>query len=845
MEWKKYTITTSEEAVSMLRSRTEGLESAEADRRLLEYGRNTVEEEDSFFWRIVNKRIRSLLSWVFLLAVIATFVSGNTLESLCILLFLFVNAGIEMYQQFHSDEAARVLRQYLISTVQVQRGGITQEVPASALVPGDILFLEKGDIVPADVRFLETKNLFVKELSVKGDREKIAKHGDQLSVSPLTLADAENMGFAGTSIVEGWAKALVVATGARTVFGDIASQNTHTEKETNFEKNITNLSNFLAKLLLFGLLVIFALYFLIHGEQASMSDMVVFTLVLAIAVVPEALPALTTLALARGSIALTKKGLVAKRLSAIEDLGSVELLCIDKTGILTKNKLTVTNLVSDEPQELLTMALLAVHDIPSGEAAENFKDPFDKALWQKAEKSVKQAVLQVTRLENKAFSPETRLQRVVVQMGNQKKALLRGAPEEILRRVERLDSFSRRKILESIAEAGYRGERVLAVAGKTLTEGATGLHDEGGFTFQGLITFLDPIKPSIKEELLLAKNLGVKIKVFSGDSKEVVGAAAYAAGIITDRSAVLIGDRFEEFSLPEKIHALEQYSVFARFSPTQEKDAVSLLQKNHVVGMFGSNISDIPTLQKAQVALVSSEAGDMTKESSDILVLENDLKVLIRGIQESRKVFANILKYVKITLASNFGNFYAVTLAALFLPYLPLLPLQILFLNLLSDIPMFAIATDSVDQEKLERPKDQSLHFIIVTATLFGMISSFFDLTIFKIFSEYSPSVVQTVWFVFSVLTEVLLLYSLRSRRWFFRAEQPSWSVSLLSLLAVVIALAVPYTTVGLFLGFEKLVADIWIFMIVVALGYFAVTEIIKRWYYLHSAFFVTKGRIS
>lgn len=836
MEWKKYTTETSDETLSALRTTRTGLPFAEAKRRVLEYGQNAVHVQEVFFWRVLQKRGSSYLSWVFILAAIAAFLFGNIIEATCILLFLLLNASIEIYQEFHSEKAALLLEHFLLPQARVWREGKGQSIPSRFLVPGDIVELSAGETFPADVRFIEGENIVVNEELISGERKQVEKNTTSMDTAPLTLAEARNIGFAGTTLIKGSVTAVVMATGSNTALGDIVFENTRKEKETPFEKNIRNFSHFLVKLLLLGLVGVFILYFLIHGEQVALHEMLIFTLVLAITVIPEAFPAITALALARGSVRLAKKKLVVKRLSAIEDLGSIEILCIDKTGILTEDVLTVTELRGQNPDELLRYALLAAHTTPT--AKEHLSDAFDKALWEKANSSLLSRITQVKRLNALDFNTQTRLQVVLVEETSQNTLIIRGAPEEILRRSGHLDSFTRKNLQDWIREAGMRGERVLAVATKAMPASRRDLHVEGTLTLLGVISFLDPIKADTKKTVVLAQKLGVAIKIFSGDSREAVGAAGYASGLATTGQEVITGTEFEALSLTEQLETLNSYRMFARFSPPQKSAAIQLLEKNYMVGVFGNGITDSEMLRFANVGMVAENAGGISREAADILLLQKDLHVVVEGIQESRRVFANILKYLKITLASNFGNFYSITLAALFLPYLPLLPLQILLLNFLSDIPMLAIATDRVDQEKLERPKDQSIHTIIITATLFGVVSSFFDLTLFKLFSEYNPGIVQTAWFTFSILTEVLLLYSLRSRRWFFRAEPPAFTLSALSLIAVILAVLIPYTAFGTFFGFKELSLTIWFTILGFAVAYFAITEILKRWYYLHSALF-------
>lgn len=832
MEWKKYTIESEDDVLAGFGTSRNGLSTKEAEQRTKEWGLNALNESEHFFWRVLRRRLQSVLLWIFVAVGAITLFLGDYFETGFIFLFLGVNFFVELYQEFHSEKAARLLQHYLVPRAQVIRDGKKQEILSTHIVPGDIVVLSLGDYVPADVRLLEVKGFGSNESLITGESVTTPKRMESLRAMPAEISAAMNMAFAGTSVATGSAIGVVVATGKNTALGDIAHLTAITEKETVFEKNVRNFSRFLAKMLLISLGVIFLLYFLTHGQSVSITAFVVFALVLAVTVIPEALPAITTVALTRGALVLAKKQVVVKRLSAIEDLGSIELLCTDKTGTLTENNLAVTN-IWGEKNTVLEYALLAAGEHVSLGTA---RDSFDKALCAAVTKDIQARLEQYTCIETVPFDPMTRVNSVLMQERGTGKhtRIVRGAPEEILRRVDRVDSYTRNQIQQWITAAGLRGERVLGIA---IQEEATYLKSfsaEGRMRLIGFVTFLDPIKTTAKATIAEAKNLGVAVKIFSGDSREVVGAVAYAAGLITNPKAVITGSEFEALSLAEQIVAVENTFAFARFSPTQKFEALQLLQKSHVVGFLGEGINDAPALKLANVALVVQGASDIAREASDILLLDKDLRVIIDGIKEGRRVFANILKYLKITLAANFGNFYSVTFATLFLPFLPLLPLQILLLNLLSDMPMLAISTDRVDHEKLEQPNRHNMHSILVIATLFGAMSSMFDLAVFSLFAKDGESILQTAWFIFSLITEVLLIFALRSRRWSFQSNRPSFPLAALSVVTLIIAIGLPYSALGQWFGFVHLSAVTLGLLVALALLSFVVIELVKRWYYEH-----------
>ncbi len=832
MNWREHALQDTTRVLERLESSRSGLTTKEAKKRLSLYGKNSIEAGEHFLWKVVRRRTRSLLLWVLFVVAMILFLAGDYFEMSLILLFLVINVFLEVYQEYHAEKAARVLQHYVSPEASVWRDGVLTTIKTYALVPGDVITLIAGDRIPADVRFLETEGVVVDESILTGESISILKTTNVCRQINGGEKEAENIGFAGTNMITGKALAVVVATGAHTTLGDVAELTANTEKETVFEKNVGEFSRFLVKLLFAALVLVFFLYFVVNGESASIIEMVLFTLVLAITVVPEALPAITTVALTRGSLALASKKVIVKRLSAIEDLGSIEILCTDKTGTLTENKLAVADVFGPDTKEVLMMTLLASQVAPTKEAL--LQDPFDKAVYEKVGASLQDAVSRARRLVEFPFNPHTRMGGVVVELAHRPTLIVRGAPEEIFARSSNMSAFDRKQVSEWIAAAGLRGERVLAVASKENHEAKRELAITSELQFQGLVSFLDPLKESARVTLEEARVLGVTVKIFSGDSKEVVGAVAYAVGLTSEPNKVLTGVEFEQLTLPEQIYALEQGSAFARFSPRQKYAALQLLQKSHSVGFLGEGVNDAPALKLAQVALVVDSASDTAREASDVLLLEKDLGVVIDGIREGRKVFANILKYLKITLAANFGNFYSVTLAALFLPFLPLLPLQILLLNLLSDFPMLAIATDRVDHEKLERPNAHNMHSIVMTATLFGLVSSFFDLAIFRIFADGNPATLQTAWFVFSLLAEIILLYSLRTRRWFFKGAKSSFWVGSFSVVVVLAAFVIPYTSLGSALSFTPLPLGA-LGIIFSLLGvYFVATELLKHWYYQH-----------
>lgn len=833
MIWKKFAMEDSVGALAELGSVPDGLSPAMAEKRLGASASNQIREGGTSLFQMLKRRLRSSFLYLLLAAAGLSFFLGERLDGLFILAFIAINAGLEMYQEYHSEKAARLLKQYLVMHARVRRGGKIMMIESREVVQGDIVLVEAGDRLPADMRFLKANGLALDESVMTGESTAVSKVSKILPVPPTEMYEAGNIGFAGTAVTAGYGEGVVFATGKETALGDIASLVSETEHETIFEKGIAQFSRFIMKLVLFTLAIIFVANVFLKGPEADAIELLVFSLALAVSVIPEALPVILTVALSRGSIRLAQKKVIVKRLSAIEDLGSIDILCTDKTGTLTENVLTVSGVNAEDERRCLKLAFAACLEAPTDRG--KLHDAFDLALWQKLSETERKEIQAWTRGESIPFDPERRRNSVLLESEEGREIIVRGAPEEILHLSRGMDTYARKHLMGFVAEAGRTGARVLAVARKPLAaHHAYTAFEEQHLEFIGLIAFTDRLKKTAKHTIEKAENLNVKVKILTGDSKEVAGAVGYAVGLIADPEHVVTGKELEEMPDEERRQAIFDGAVFARVSPRQKYGIIKVLKERHEVGFLGEGINDAPALKLADVAIVVAGAADIAREAADVVLLQKSLETVVDGIKEGRTIFANILKYLKITLTSNFGNFYSVALASLFLPFVPLLPVQILLLNLLSDFPMIAIATDTVDAQELEQPKNYQIHSIILMATLFGVVSSIFDFILFGAFYKVSPEALQTAWFTLSLATEVVLIFSLRTRFAFFKARRASFLLTYLSILALVIALVLPFTPFGAALHFVQPSASFLVFIAVLAIGYFLATETVKRFYYRH-----------
>ena len=836
MRWKKMALPEPEDVIIEMRSRRSGLSSAEVKERLIEYGPNRLSEEASPWPALIKRRFRSSFVYLLLAASALSFFLGERVEASLILLFVLINIGLESYQEYHSEQSIRLLRRYLVSHVRVRRSGEIISIESHQVVPGDIVIVEAGDRLAADLRFFLTRSLTIDESVISGESVPVTKDHAALQFTKSNISDAMNIGFTGTVVISGRGEGVVLATGKKSSLGDIATLTDESRHESTFEKGINHFSRFILRLVAGTLFFIFlANVFLHRGEPTNIADLLIFSLALAVSVIPEALPVITTVTLSRGSIRLAQKKVVVKRLSAIEDLGSVSVLCTDKTGTLTENALAVAEVNAPDRELCLRLASVASVEAPIHRAL--LRDPFDLAVWHAVTEEERIKIAGIARIDTLPFDPGRRRNSVLATIDRKTTLIVRGAFEEVLYHCSDLSEAQRKELIEWGNAAGKAGKRVLAVATRALPRKRTISPElEDKLIYVGLIAFIDPLKKSASKTIADARTLGIAVKIVTGDSRDVAGAVAKAVGLITDvESEVITGAELEALSVAEQRECVERCHVFARISPKQKYMIIELLQEKHEVGFLGEGINDAPALKLANVGIVVQGAADIAKESADIVLLQRNLGTAIEGVREGRIIFANILKYLRITLTSNFGNFYSVALASLFLPFVPLLPIQILVLNLLSDFPMVAVATDNVDQDELERPRSYQVGSIVLMTVFFGFVSSLFDFALFAIFYREGAAALQTAWFLLSVITEIILIFSLRTKFFFLSARRPSWTLISLSILALVTSFSLVESSIGAKV-FHFTPESGHIIMVVLALAvlYFIMTEGVKRYYVQH-----------
>ncbi len=783
------------------------------------------------WWQILLAQFKSPFIYLLFFAAAIAFYLGELIDGTFIIFFVFLSAALGFVQEYSSHKSIALLKKFLVTHVKVWRGGEVLEIENHELVPGDICILEPGDIIPADLRLFKSDNLLVDESALSGESVPVSKT-TILTREATSIHEAINIGFSGTTVLAGKALGVVVGIGSATEMGGIAKLTIETESKGAFEKGIAKLSGFILKMTVGALALLFIANIALKGS-AQIGEVLLFSIALAVSVIPEGLPAVATLLFSKGAVRLAKKHVVAKRLSAVEDLGSIEVLCTDKTGTITENKLTVHGMAAIDERACMFYAVLSSRYV--ADHGKVIPNPFDDALWEKLTSEDKEKTHAYRRLSEIPFDPERKFQSALIENDGIIELVVKGAPEAVLDICVGVSDSLREQELSFVKREGMAGNRTIAVAKKVWKGGSRSyVHgQECDLEYLGVISFIDPIKESAKGAIDRARECGVQIKILTGDGADVAGAVGEKVGLIQSAQEVVIGEVFEKISVGEREKIVEERSVFARVTPEQKYQIIEILQRKYNVGFLGDGINDAPALKIASVALAVNTASDIARDSADIVLLSPSLAVIIDGITGGREIFTNMIKYLKTTLISNFGNFYSVALASLLIPFLPMLPMQILLLNLLTDFPMIALSLDTVDGTELKSPRIYHIKEIVVMSVLFGVLSSVFDFVFFFLFYKHAPAVLQTNWFIGSVLTELILIYAIRTKLPFFKATAPSRILLLLTSIPALIALLLPFTSFGQrVFSFVSPSVHFLGMIVVVSILYFVATELFKQLYY-------------
>jgi len=805
-----------EELLRELDTSGRGLDDAEAARRLEQYGLNEIPSAGrrTSFTLFVSQ-FRNPLVYVLVFASALAGFLGEITEAVIIVAIMLANALLGFAQEHKSERAVDELRKYLSYTAMVVRSGKKLAIDTSKLVPGDVIHLAIGDVVSADIRLLDADEFQTNESVLTGESTAVDKNGSPIELDNPLPHQLSNMALMGSTVTNGSGIGVVVATGRKTYFGHVASKLSLLPPMTDFQKNIAGFGNFLVKVIL----VLTAFVFLVNSVLGhGVFESLIFSLALAVGIIPEALPVVITVGLSAGAIRLVKKRVVVKRLEAIEDMGNVDVLCTDKTGTLTQNKIKVQDIVDpngNSDLELIKFALLCNTAVVEGDRI--LGNPIDVAIWDYArEKRFDEAILNVfTRIHEIPFGFNRRRMGVVVKIGEHRLLISKGAPEAILDVSTAVGNETETRPLAQasvevnslIEKDRQAGNRLIALACREIEEKSDySVADERDLTFVGLLVLSDPPKEDAAPAISRLKSLGIKLKILSGDDPVVTADVCHKLGIDFG-GRVLTGVDVESMQESELRQAVEGNDVFGRVTPEQKYAIVGALKKNgHVTGFLGDGVNDAPALKSADAGISVDSGVQVAKEAASIILLEKSLSVIADGVAEGRKAFGNMTKYIMNTISANLGNMFTLAVGSLFLPFIPLLPSQILLTNLLSDAPLLTISTDNLDEEGLRTPKRWNIASIAKFALFFGLISSIFDfVTISSLIYllQAGPELFRTGWFIESVMSEILVTFSIRTRRKFFKSR-PSNLLAATSVMMAAMTLVVVYSPFGVLFEFVK-----------------------------------------
>ncbi len=815
-----------------LRSSEKGLTDAEALRRRQTFGLNEParKKKRTALMQLIMKILNPLVLVLLIISAFSMFF-GEKLSAVIVAAMAAASVVLSFIQEFRADREAEKLSEMVRATATVLRSDKKREIKIREIVPGDIIELAAGDIVPADIRFLSCKDVFVNQSALTGE----SMPQEKFAVPPTegaTSLDARNLAFMGSSVVSGTGLAIVLNTGVSTKFGEVSRKLARQRSTTSFDEGIQKFTWLMIRFMLVMAVSIFVINLL---SKSSALEAILFSLAVAVGLTPEMLPMLVAMNLSKGAIAMAKKQVIVKRLNSIQNFGAMDILCTDKTGTLTKDKIVLEHhcdILRREDKGVLMLAYM------NSFYQTGLRNLLDIAIL----KHEKLVVKKYSKVDEIPFDFSRRVMSVVVDYEGKHRMITKGAPEEIFKRCNRYELEGDLLDLESIVVADLKEEydklsadgfRVLAVAYKDMetSQSAYSRDDENNLILKGYLAFLDPPKHSTRRAIEVLHRRGIEVKVLTGDNELVTKKICGDVGL--NIKGLLTGDMVEKMSVDELKQHIESTTVFARLAPLQKEMIIDLLRKNgHVVGYLGDGINDAPSLKAADVGISVNNAVDIAKESADIILLKKSLMVLEDGVVEGRKTFGNIIKYIRMGASSNFGNMFSMTGASLFLPFLPMLPIQILLNNFLYDISQVGIPTDNVETTYLSRPRRWNVSSIKNFMIVFGPISSAFDFltfgTLIWVFRA-SPALFHTGWFLESLLTQTTVIHVIRNSKIPFVESPPSKFLLLTTFIIVSIALLLPFTPLAKPFGFVVPPASLLVAIFFIVIGYLVTVQAVKR----------------
>ena len=827
----------------MLANAGAGLSTTEARLRLSKIGPN-----EPVSLRSRSSLVQILLLFLNPLAIILLAASaisaalGEILNASIIAIMVLLGATLNFIQTYRSHRAVERIRKEVAPTATVLRDGNFMQIPRRELVPGDVIRLTAGDLVPADAALFQARDLHVQQAALTGESLPVEKEALNLQATSPETSDVHRV-FLGTSVVSGTGTALVMATGKNTAFGDIATRLTTKPPETEFERGTRQFGLLIMKTTMLLVFFVLLVSVILHH---NFLESLLFAVALAVGLTPEFLPMITTVTLGQGAVHMARKKVIVKHLEAMQNFGSIDVLCSDKTGTLTSGEMSLDqhfDPFGNQSEQVFLLAYLnSLHE--TGVA-----NPLDQAIKQsRSSNPLDEAVLHhdhpdihaYQKMDEIPFDFERRRVSIVVEHEGKRLLITKGAPESLLPVCSRyelngqelpLDAASRTRCEATYREQCAGGFRMLAVAYKAVQpQDVYRANDEKDLVLAGFLTFSDPPLESAKETLAALKSDGIEVKILTGDNELVTQHICSQVGL--DGGRIILGDELERMTDTALAHIVEQTSVFARVSPAQKNRIIlALKRRSHVVGYLGDGINDAPSLHAADVGISVSTAVDVARDAADFILLEPSLNVLHAGIIEGRKAFGNVMKYLLMGTSSNFGNMFSMAAASLFLPFLPMLPTQILLNNFLYDLAQVTIPTDHVDRTFIHKPQRWNVKMIRDFMIYIGPVSSIYDfLTFFALLKVFNASeqLFHTGWFVESLATQTLVIFIIRTAGNPFRSR-PSLPLTATTIAVVVAGIVIPFTSLGTILGFTPLPWPFFIFLGGAAGTYLLLVEIVKR----------------
>lgn len=802
-----------------------GLSSEEASDRLKQYGKNVItSHKKKHWWQDLLQHFKSPLVILLLIAATISFSISENINASIIMLIVLASVLTDFFQERDARNAAEKLKETVKSKATVIRNGAEEEILPQDLCPGDIVFLNAGKIVPADVRVLMARDFFINQSSLTGESFPAEKQADALADITSDLSTMDNIAFMGSNVISGTAKVVVVKTGTGTEFGKIAEKLIGREEETDFSRGMREFGYLIMKVTIALVLFIFLINALM---KENILESFMFAIAIAVGLTPELLPMIMSLTMSKGSLQMAKKGVIVKHLSAIPNFGSMEVLCTDKTGTLTEDKIKLIRCVDVsgiDSDHLFQLAYL------NSSFQTGIKNPLDDAILSYK----KPDISSWHKIDEVPFDFYRKRMSVVAGENNQLTLICKGAPEEILKVCVQDKNFLAMAVkqYELLSTDGFR---VLAIAVKNVTgKEKFSKQDEAALSFEGFVAFLDPPREDADEVIKELARIGVKVKIITGDNHLVTEKICREINLPV--KGIMQGYEMDTLTDDALRKRVMNTTIFTRFSPEQKNRIIHALKAHHhAVGYLGDGINDAPSLKAADIGISVNSATDVAKESADIILTEKSLLVLKEGILEGRKTFGNTMKYILMGLSSNFGNMFSVAAATLFLPFLPMLPVQILINNFLYDSSQIAIPSDNVDETYTHRPQRWNLKIIYRFMLIYGITSSVFDLITFWMLYKYfsvNQAQFRTGWFMESLATQILVVFIIRTRHTPFYLSKPSGKLILSVAVCLFIGWLLPYLPFAEKIGFEVLPVEIVILIVALVFVYLFSAEMVKRFIY-------------